>query len=83
VLAVRISAPNWDSFTSAKAVAIFVPVPDSRRSGPTDWRAIGRVAAQQESGLAARTEATYHRAVELGADDPDLFKNLAYLDADS
>ena len=51
---------------------------------PTDWRALGRLgAAQQASSLAARAEATYRRAIELGADDADLFNNLAYLEADA
>ena len=51
---------------------------------PSDWRAIGRLAAaQQASGLTLQAKASYRRALELGGDDPDLFNNLAYLEADA
>ena len=51
---------------------------------PGDWAAIARLAAaQQEYGLAALAKSNYRRAIELGADDPDVFNNLAYLEAES
>jgi len=51
---------------------------------PTDWHAVGRLAAAQQAlGLATRAEATYRRAIELGADDAGVFNNLAYLEADT
>jgi len=51
---------------------------------PADWRAVGRLAAaQQASGLTIQAKASYRRALELGGDDPDLFNNLAYLEADA
>jgi len=51
---------------------------------PGDWRAVTRLgSAQQASGLASQAKASYRRALELGGDDPDLFNNLAYLEADA
>ncbi len=51
---------------------------------PGDWRAATRLGAvQQASGLASQAKASYGHAIELGGDDPDLFNNLAYLEADA
>ncbi len=51
---------------------------------PNNWRALGRLAAvQQESGLGALAKNNYRRAIQLGADEPDLLNNLAYLEADT
>jgi tetratricopeptide (TPR) repeat protein len=50
---------------------------------PGDWKAATRLGVvQQVSGLASQAKGNYGRAIELGGDDPDLFNNLAYLDAD-
>lgn len=51
---------------------------------PGDWRAATRLGAvQQASGLASQAKASYRHAIELGGDDPDLFNNLAYIEADA
>lgn len=64
-----------------RALSLFQTAADL---APSDWRALGRLgAAQQASGLAANAAGTYRHAIELGADNPDLFNNLAYLEADS
>jgi len=50
---------------------------------PNDWRAVGRLAmAQQQSGLRSQAKISYRHAMDLGADDPDFFNNLAYLEAE-
>jgi len=51
---------------------------------PNDWKASASLATvQQEAGLMPEAKRNYERAMKLGADDPDLFNNLAYLDAQS
>lgn len=51
---------------------------------PGDWRALTRLgSAQQASGQASAAKASYRRAMALGGDDPDLFNNLAYLEAEA
>ena len=65
----------------ARSLAMFQKAADL---APSDWAAMARLAAaQQESGLAAQAKANYRHAIELGADDPDVFNNLAYLEAES
>jgi len=64
-----------------RALAAFQKAADL---APTDWRACARLAAaQQFAGLSAQARVNYRRALVLGADDPDLFNNLAYLEADT
>jgi tetratricopeptide (TPR) repeat protein len=55
----------------------------ARELAPTDWRTAARLATvQQEAGLSQQAESNYEHAVQLGADDAELFNNLAYLEAE-
>ena len=56
----------------------------ARDLAPEDWRTVGRLAAvQQEAGLITEAKTGYREALRLGSDAPDLFNNLAYLEAES
>jgi tetratricopeptide (TPR) repeat protein len=51
---------------------------------PRDWRAVTRLGAvEQASNLPSQAKRSYRRAMQLGGDDPDLFNNLAYLQAEA
>jgi tetratricopeptide (TPR) repeat protein len=55
----------------------------ARDLAPGDWRAAARLATvQQEAGLELEAKGNYSLALRLGCDDPDLFNNLAYLEAE-
>jgi cellulose synthase operon protein C len=50
---------------------------------PDDWRTIARLATvQQEAGIRDDARRNYTLAIQLGADNADVFNNLAYLNAD-
>lgn len=55
----------------------------ARELAPNDWKTFARLAAvQQEAGLQPEAKSNYLSALQLGADVPDLFNNLAYLEAE-
>jgi type IV pilus assembly protein PilF len=55
----------------------------ARELAPNDWRTAARLATvQQEAGLSQQAKSNYEHAVQLGADDAELFNNLAYLEAE-
>ena len=55
----------------------------ARELAPNDWKTSARLATvQQEAGLKQQAQSNYERAIQLGADDAELFNNLAYLEAE-